>query len=240
VRAVVLIALVGCGRVSFDPRHDGATDGQTVDQRALDAAIDPDLLFHFSFDGSFLDEARGHSNVCPDGCPTLTAGHIGSGSALFDGADCLEINDAADLHPTTYTFALWAAVFVPAQNAELFARPLNGATQSFDTFEIWVQPDSGVVTLANGVQTLRTGLDVTQWHHYAGVYDGSALISYVDGGLTGADSGAGATMYGPDSYYVGCDHDGGVNVARITGNIDDVRMYGRALSATEINALANP
>jgi hypothetical protein len=239
VRAVVLIALAGCGRIAFDPARDGpaADDGARSDQR-VDAVVDPDLLFHLSFENGFFDVARGHTTVCYGPCPTLAPGRIGVGAASFNGTGCFSVVDATDLHPTTYTFAVWAAIDVPAQNVDLIARPLNGATTSIDTFEMWAQPDSGIVTLANGVQTLVTGLDITQWHHYVGVYDGSALISYRDGSLSGADSGATTTMYGPDSYFVGCDRDNGVDVARLSGRIDDVRFYGRALTAQEVGVLA--
>jgi hypothetical protein len=243
VRAVVLIALVGCGRVSFDPRHDGGggsaiDDGQTLDQGTVDATIDPDLLFHVSFDGGLADDARGHVVTCNGSCQSVT-GRVGANAVMLDGNSCMELLDDVDLRPARDTIAVWANLPVPASNADLVARPLDGDLTSNNTFEMWVQPDSGVVIAANGVQTLATGMNVAAWHHYVGVYDGSALVSYIDGGLAGADSSAGMSTYGLDSFRIGCDHDNGVDVARMTGMLDDVRFYGRALTAAEITALAN-
>jgi hypothetical protein len=234
-RLVCLLALVGCGRISFDARSDGAVDGQGPADVSADAA-DSALLVHASFETGIVDE-RGHTITCLGGCPFVTAGHVGAGSVFFNNGQCLEVADAPDLHPPVYTVMSWAAVFVPAQNAELFARPLNGATTSNDTFEAWVQPDSGVVLLANGVQSLTTGLDVTLWHHYAGVFDGGTLITYVDGAPIDTRP-AGTTMYGPDPFLIGCDRDNAAEVAHVQGNFDDVRFYGRVLGATEIAAIA--
>lgn len=237
MRSLVLLALVGCGRISFDPARDGAiNDGPKADVSGDTA--NSDLLFEVSFDNGILDDARGHTVGCINGCPALTAGHVGAGSAIFNTTECIAIADASDLHPVTYTFAVWAAIPVPSQNSELIARPLDGATMSGDTFEIWVQPDSGVVTAANGVQTLKTGLDVTLWHHYAGVFDGSSLISYIDGAVVGTMAGAGTSMYGPDPYLLGCDRDNGAEIALLNGSLDDARLYGRVLDPAEIAALA--
>ena len=234
MRGIVLIVLVGCGRIAFDPRHDGAMDGQG------DAAVDPDLLFHLSFDNGLIDDARGHSVTCLGQCPLLTAGHVGTGSAIFSGNNCLEIADASDLHPSTFTFALWGTLTTPSQNVDLMARPLHGATTSNDNFEIWAQPNNAVIIASNGLQSNNTGLDITLWHHYAGVIDGTTLTTYVDGATNGSNA-VSPTSYGPDSYLVGCDRDIGALSAQLnSGNLDDVRFYGRALTSAEINALAKP
>jgi Concanavalin A-like lectin/glucanases superfamily len=43
-----------------------------------------------------------------------------------------------------------------------------------------------------------------------------------------------------DTLTLGADLDGGVIVAPLTGRLDDVRIYNRALSAAEIVTLATP
>lgn len=199
-----------------------------------------DLLFHLSFDNGLVDDARGHTVTCLGQCPLLTAGHVGSGSAIFSGNHCIEVADAPDLHPATFSFALWGTLSTPSQNVDFIARPLNGATTFNDNFEIWVQPNNAVIVAANGGQSNNTGLDITLWHYYAGVFDGTKLETYVDGSSKGTIPVV-ASSYGPDSYLVGCDRDAGALTAQLNaGNLDDVRFYGRALTATEVNALANP
>src|SRR4051812_19118498 len=106
MRALLLIALVGCGRIAFDPAHDRALDGQAPTDLPSDST-DPELLIHVSFDVGLVDDARGHAIACQNGCPSIIAGHVGTGSAFYNNGECLEIADAADIHPALYTFALW-------------------------------------------------------------------------------------------------------------------------------------
>ncbi len=85
-----------------------------------------------------------------------------------------------------------------------------------------------------------------QWHLIAGTYDGSAARLYVDGVLVGAPvPGFGALKYalgGGSTFYVdgyaeaGCAL--GANADDWPGPIDDVRLYDRALSASELARLA--
>jgi len=237
VRVVVLIALVGCGRVSFDPLHDGATDGESQGDSGLDAVASSDLLFHFPFDTGYTDVARGHPSTCVGGCAALTAGHVGTGSVIFNGSQCINIPDAADLHPSTFTFMLWVAMPVPSGNVELMSRPFNGDTSPFNMWEIWAQPDSQVVMLANGVQYNATGLNITLWHHYAAAFDGTTLVSFVDGAPIDTRP-SNPTNYSTDPYLIGCDLDNATFTFFAQGNFDDVRFYGRALATAEVAAIA--
>src|SRR4051794_39943357 len=104
MRALLLIVLVGCGRIGFDPARESALDGPGPTDIASDST-DPDLLIHVSFDVGLVDDARGHAIACQNGCPSIIAGHVGTGSAIFNNGECLEIADAADIHPALYTFA---------------------------------------------------------------------------------------------------------------------------------------
>jgi hypothetical protein len=85
---------------------------------------------------------------------------------------------------------------------------------------------------ASWSQQLATGA----WHHYAGTYDGATVRAYIDGVQVASTPFAGGAiaLSGQD-----------INIARnpvyggdyFTGTLSDVRMYGRALSASEILAL---
>jgi hypothetical protein len=79
------------------------------------------------------------------------------------------------------------------------------------------------------------GLPVKKWVHLAAVFDRPEIITYVNGKKVGSAKW---------DYPVG--HQGDLQVGRWggtvshTGLIDDVRIYGRALNAEEVAALANP
>ena len=82
-----------------------------------------------------------------------------------------------------------------------------------------------------------TRLTPNVWHHLAATYDGSVLRMYVDGVQVGtlnapgniANTTGGVLEIGGDALWG----------EFWSGGIDDVRIYNRALSATEITALMN-
>ena len=74
------------------------------------------------------------------------------------------------------------------------------------------------------------------WHFVAMTFDGAYVRLYIDGALQG-------TFYGPslgflsfEDLYIG---ERGNNGNFFNGSIDDVRIYNRALSSSEITALYN-
>jgi hypothetical protein len=89
-------------------------------------------------------------------------------------------------------------------------------------------------------QTLTTssaGTNNGVWRHLVGQYTGTGLEIYVDGALVGQLTVSGTMAYtlGP-SFFIGQHGNGNTN-HNFNGAIDQVRVYGRALSATEISQL---
>jgi hypothetical protein len=77
------------------------------------------------------------------------------------------------------------------------------------------------------------------WHHLVAVLDAGEMRGYFDGVLACSSAVAASAMKydrGTD-FWVGRHGNGGDNYD-FDGNIDDVRMYARALSAAEIAAIA--
>lgn len=101
---------------------------------------------------------------------------------------------------------------------------------------------TGALTPAPGDAAVFNG----QWHLVAGTYDGAAARLYVDGVPVGAPAPAPPPLKyalgGGSSFYVdGYPVDAcvlGVNGDDWPGAIDEVRVYDRALSASELSRLA--
>jgi len=73
---------------------------------------------------------------------------------------------------------------------------------------------------------------VDEWFHLVGVYDGSAVKLYVNGNFDAeANAPSPPLDSGTGSVWIGRLAQGGYNV---NGKIDDVRVYDRALSESEI------
>jgi Concanavalin A-like lectin/glucanases superfamily len=76
---------------------------------------------------------------------------------------------------------------------------------------------------------------VNQWTHVAGVYDGSNIMLYVNGVLKTTAPQTGAILNGPFPFWIG-KYRGGASGDdwAYYGKIDEVAIYDKALSATEV------
>jgi hypothetical protein len=85
-----------------------------------------------------------------------------------------------------------------------------------------------------GTEWAAFGAGVTDgdWHHVVGVYDGGEIALYVDGGLVGSTPTFGATpSTNTTALTIGSFFGVG---ATFNGEIDQLRLYDEALSASEV------
>jgi hypothetical protein len=78
---------------------------------------------------------------------------------------------------------------------------------------------------------------VGQWQHIAYTWDGTTERVYIDGTQQASSPTPGALSYDTRDLYIGCDYSGGTS-RPFSGILDELQIYNRALSATEIQALA--
>jgi len=240
---VVVIALAGCGRVSFDARGDGGgtddgRDGASAD--ALDAlTVDPALLLRFSFEqGGFLaDTATGHDATCTNCGAGAPGPRPGQQALEVDNNDCFYVVADAALRPTTaLTFALWMRIQVN-QSQTMFGAPYMSDTDVNNSFEMYSVNDDVTTVSINTTANLPVSTPQNEWHHVAGVYAAGTLDAYLDGALVGSAPTI-APVYTAEPFMIACDRDAAVEIAHFSGNVDEVRLYSRALSAAEIAVLA--
>jgi chitodextrinase len=88
----------------------------------------------------------------------------------------------------------------------------------------------------SGVQynATKAGLTVGSWYHLVGVYDGSNVRIYVNGQEGTPRAKNGVTLDGSGNVDIG-----GAHGDRFKGAIDDVRIYNRAFTASEVVTLYN-
>jgi hypothetical protein len=73
-----------------------------------------------------------------------------------------------------------------------------------------------------------------QWHHVAGVYDGTNMFLYVDGTLDVSQPATG--LIAQNSYPLGIGNNTGGSGYYFAGLVDEASIYNRALTASEIQA----
>lgn len=87
--------------------------------------------------------------------------------------------------------------------------------------------------------TPRVAVTANQWHHVAGTFNGNTAYLYVDG-EQGASIAYNGAITAAAGYPVLIGYWRSQNTVYFNGQIDDVRIYDRALSAAEILALYEP
>ncbi|MHC4198900.1 MAG: LamG-like jellyroll fold domain-containing protein, partial [Planctomycetota bacterium] len=190
--------------------------------------------------GGIAPDAAGPSDGTLFGTPTwLPSGGVRDGALQFVSAnsDYVHIPHSANIHPTSaITVACWAKSATPTWNATMvlvskdlgyIIRPASGSTQV--SFYIY----AGAVWRA---ATDVPAIDITQWHHYAGTFDGSTVTLYVDGAPVATQPYVGTIDATSSDLFIGCN---GIPSAYFDGVIDDVRVYDRALADWEVNDLTN-
>jgi hypothetical protein len=196
----------------------------------------------YSFDagsGSTVADATGNGNTGTINNATWSAsGH--SGSALsFNGSNAwVTVPDNASLDLTTgYTLEAW--VKPTAANGQWRAAVIKeDPAQSELDYGLYGLTDSGPpsahVLVGNPPDTYLRGTTappLNSWTHVAATYDGTTLRVYANGvqqaskAVSGAiDTSTGALRIGGNSIWG----------EWFAGLIDDVRVYNRALTTTEL------
>lgn len=99
-----------------------------------------------------------------------------------------------------------------------------------------INDESGRFEWKKQVKTWRVPFD-QKWHHYALTFDGEELVAYIDGENVGCSKCPGKLQANDDELLIGFDPPGGQEY--LLGDLDDLRLYNRALSGDEVKELYN-
>ena len=173
---------------------------------------------------------------------------IGSDGASFDGEnDYIEITDNDYLDIGEYiTIASWVKLDNIREDVyETFVGKLSASGFSYDgPYSLWAWrgglSSNGIsfrITSVNaGVQTVNTDEipEQNKWYFIVGTYDGSIMKIYQDGVLMNSHSTSGSILETNMPLKFG-DWDNGEDMFQ--GNMSNVKIYNRALSADEVKLL---
>lgn len=170
--------------------------------------------------------------------PTWTTGVLG-GAAAFDGVDDkIDVPYSAALNPSQFTVSCWAKV---TGGAGTYRSPLtcrkDGPQGGYlfyagtnNMWQFWTGKGSGWNQLSGGAVALNT------WTHLTGTYDGTTMRFYVNGTLA-SSANVSVTLNDSSPLRIGAGASEGTGSFFFPGSVDDVRVYPRALSATEISGI---
>lgn len=161
------------------------------------------------------------------------------GAMEFGGQDMVTVDDDNALDLAEFTIAAWVNIPKVSGAWQIIAsKEHRGPTGR--NYGLFGNINSGVVhysfTTNSGWKSFDAKTVVTDgdWHHVAGTYDGSDFKLYVDGAVD-AEVAPGTKPDNHDNFLFigGCDIGG----YWMTGTIDEVVLYDRALSEKELNEL---
>jgi PKD repeat protein len=194
--------------------------------------LDPDIMVKMSFENSLLNEGSVGGSAASTGTPEYTVGKLGKNAYNLKGTNPLTIAGFSGIGGKgPRTVAAWVKTKATV-NSCIVNWGLN-ALNSRNTFRL-TPANLRFEWSGGGVSSARV-LNDDVWHHVAMTYDGTISNIYVDGI---ADGTASATAVNTDAsgtsvFEIGAQY----NANFLVGAIDELYLYKRALTATEIKAL---
>jgi hypothetical protein len=182
-----------------------------------------------------------------NGGASLTKDRFGNSNSAysFDGTDdYILVPDASSLKFTSkFTISAWAYVIGNSTRHTILVKRFHPTNSPYNSYglsasavastQYW-QASSGHGNNLNVAQSTNA-MQKNQWVHLLQVCDGSKIYLYVDGTLVSSTSVSGSNVYSTYGLYIG-------SAAQLSGQylygmIDDIRIYNRDLSSTEISTL---
>ena len=213
----------------------GGTWGAVRSFTTQAASVGP--VAHWTFDetsGTTAADVSGNGHtgqlVNMSGDEWTADGRIG-GALSFADTDHVLIDPAVDLG-AAWTFAAW--IWAPVASATTWTSLTRAATVdhqiliSHPSTELGTYENSG--SGFNGASFMMSSL-TPGWHHLAAVASGSQTDFYIDGAKVGTASYKSETDIGVIGNITS-------GAQRFCDKLDDVRLYERALSASEVGDLA--
>jgi len=250
VRVAWVLLVTACGRVGFDARGDGnmqpVGDGNGVSDVARDA-LPADLIAYFPLDGTLDDLVGGPAGTCGTGqCPVAeVAGHLGAGMR-FDGTDdCVSVTDVGQLGAPSITISIWANEDSPLLARECqVSKRVDKVNVAQDSWQLETMASVGQESFTSfhggggndQVPSSTTAIQAAVWQHLVATYDGFNEQLYIDGVMVAGAGNSAPVSYDTHAMLIGCDDNNGFS-EHFKGALDELRIYNRALSQAEIQAL---
>ena len=212
-------------------------------QQLSDIPMMPDLVAYYPLNGNANDMSGNNRHGNPyNGAALTTDKYDNQNSAYnFDGINdgiYLDNTSAIDFAGTPFALSAWikySSISTPSvivgknncNNADGFILVVENNKPAF-----WISPSPGNWSKI----TSTTSYNDNKWHHVVGVYTGSQHHLYVDGELK-VSANAVHSNHSTAPYMKIGDITNSCGYGMFAGSIDEVKIYGAALSTAQVTAL---
>jgi len=222
--------------LSYDNKYNIKLTTDTKDENGVSLessyetsfnTFDNSLVAYYPFNGNAKDLTSNGRDFTVYGDTTLTDGKDNSSNSAyyFDGdGDYLETANIPSFD--NYTISLWAK---PASSGTYEAM-FSSYNDSGYGFQIDLNGSNFHIRKSSGSNIVLSTAQLDAWTFIAFTYDGINSIAYINNETPVSDSG-GTTEF--NRFRIGRNRNGSTF---FTGAIDELRIYNRALTASEISS----
>ncbi|HEX3036431.1 MAG TPA: LamG domain-containing protein, partial [Thermodesulfobacteriota bacterium] len=191
--------------------------------------------------GTSLTDSSGNNNTGTIGNAVAAIGKIGQALNFDSTTDYIEVTDpgtsSLDNITSEITISAWIKLDTLSFSRGYIMRKVSSFIFAVDDNDNCDQSDGKFTLFVSG--SICSNLDVidkaNKWYHVVLTYTSGSYVFYVDGQSAGSYSAAFAPVSNNNSTFIG-------NISASSnfyfpGQIDEARIYSRALSASEITEL---
>ena len=204
-------------------------------------SLSENLVAHYVFDGDANDSSgNGNDGMLHDVAPTVDRYGNANGACHFNGTSAyVEVPDSDSLREVGQVITLsawvkpeacdgdWVSVVCKGFNNRQYGVQINTKT------DVWQLDKNG-----NSKTDVPISSNIrNEWSHVAVIFTPTTVTAFLDGVLVGSSTRSGNIVENSEPLYIGIDPPG--DDEYLTGDMDEVRIYNRALSTAEIRALSN-
>ncbi len=241
-------ATVAVFSTALSPNHVGIVDISSADK--IDFRIASNLQGYWDLDEATsttaYDASGNNNNGTFGGSPTWQSGsNCKIGSCLsFGGSGYFSAGTSNTLDLTNnFTIATWVKVNANGTPGYYILTKRNDGSLG-DNYALAY----GLVSLGASKYTLWSDFTAaaripltstvtdTNWHHVAYTYDGTTVSGYLDGVLDATSTQSFSFQTNTSTFRVGTSN-GSANL--LNGSLDDIQIYNKALSATDVADIYN-
>ena len=167
---------------------------------------------------------------------------VGGSAGCFNSLSAVNLGDPSSLQAAAITAAAWVEKATTGNNTSIIANEASGD----NTFYIVDSGTQGVLcrayinsggTAAGAITAAHAYGTIGVWYFVACTYNGNTITVYINGVAQATGTQAGSIYYGWGLPWV-IGANGSTTIQNgWNGEIDDARIYNRALSAAEVMAL---
>jgi len=243
------------GQATWDRAGQVVASGQATATAAAGVSGGPEGCWHFDEgSGATANDSSGNGNngTLDSGATYTTTAKIGPGAVYLNGSNHAGIAfgaTAGNVGASDFSAQFWVNTQVPSSQAILNKRSSCGDGNFWDLRTntdgselVFEEDQDGVGTNRYSLQTSNANINNGSWRQVTLVRQTTAIAIYVDGVLKASGTAPAVAdvlndtplVLGTDAIGTGSCAAAGSAVSPFLGQIDELRLYGRALSSGNV------